>query len=114
MAEENLGSGLFLDQSLDFDPSSTGDLRTVSGSEELEKDLSFQLIIILSDSIGQPITPATRSEIRSLAVDTITSDSRVDSIDRGSIELTKPDRETIRLQAVVTAGGETRELVFNL
>jgi hypothetical protein len=114
MPEENLGSGLYLDQELDFDPSTTGDLRTVDGSEELQKDLAFQLLIVLSDYIGPPLTPGTRADIKSLTVDTITSDSRVDSIDRGSMQVTKPTPESIRVQVLVIADGDEQELVFNL
>jgi len=114
MPEENLGSGLYLDQTLDFDPSTTGDLRTVDGSEELQKDLAFQLLIVLSDYIGPPLTPGTRAEIKTLTVDTITSDSRVDTLDRGSMQVSKPTPESIRIQVFVTAGGDEQELVFNL
>lgn len=114
MPEENLGSGLYLDQNLDFDPNTTGDLRTVSGSEELQKDLAFQLLITLDEFIGPPLTPGTRADIKSRTVDTITSDSRVDSLDRGSLQVQKPNRNSIRLSVVVFAGGEEQELVFNL
>ena len=114
MPEKNLGSGLYLDQTLDFDPSTTGDLRTVSGSEELQKDLAFQLLIVLSDYIGPPLTPGTRAEIKSRTVDTILSDIRVDSIDRGSMTVSKPNPESIRIQAFVIAEGEEQELVFNI
>ena len=114
MPEDNLGSGLYLDQNLDFDPSTTGDLRTTSGSEELQKDLAFQLLIVLDDYIGPPLTPGTRSEIKSLTVDTILSDSRVTSIDRGAMTVSKPNPESIRIEAFVTADGSNHELVFNL
>lgn len=114
MPEENLGSGLYLDQTLDFDPNETGDLRTTSGSEELQKDLAFQLLIVLQDYIGPPLTPGTRSEIKSLTVDTITSDVRVDSVDRGSMRVQKVNPESIRISVVVTADGEREDLVFNL
>lgn len=114
MPEENLGSGLYLDRELDFDPNETGDLRTISGSDELQKDLAFQLLITLDDFIGPPLTPGTRADIKSLTVDTITSDSRVDALDRGSMQVRKPDRNSIVIQVIVFAGGEEQELVFNL
>ena len=114
MSERSLGSGLYLDKSLDFDPNTTGDLRTVSGSDELQKDLAFQLLITLDEFIGPPLTPATRADIKDLTIDTILSDSRVDSIDRGSLTIGKPDRHSIRLQVVVFADDERQELVFNL
>jgi hypothetical protein len=112
MPEENLGSGLYLDQSLDLGVGSTGDLRTVSGGEELQKDLAFQLIIILSDLKGQPLTPDTRAEIKSLTLDTILSDSRVDDVDRGSMVIEKPDQNSISIEAFVEALGTGQDLVF--
>lgn len=114
MPEINLGSGLYLDQSLDFDVSTTGDLQTTSGSEELQKDLAFQLLIILDDLMGQPLTPDTRAQIKSLTLDTILSDSRVDDVDRGSLTIGKPNPESIRIEAIATASGQPQELVFNL
>jgi len=114
MPEENLGSGLYLDQTLDFGVGSTGDLRHISGSSELEKDLSFQLLIILDDLMGQPLTPEVEAQVKSLTVDTILSDSRVDDIDRGSMNLFKPNAESLIIQTLVTAGGSEQELVLNL
>jgi len=114
MPEENLGSGLYLDSGLDFDPSERGDLRTVSGSEELQKDLAAQLLFTLDEYTGAPLEPAVRSEIRSKTVDTMLADDRVNSVDRGSITVTKPDRNTIRIQLVLFSAGEGQELVFNI
>lgn len=114
MPEENLGSGVYVDQNLDFDPNETGDLRTISGSAELQKDLAFQLLITLDRFVGPPLTPGTRADIKSRTVDTITSDTRVDSIDRGSIRVEKPNPESIRIEATVTAGGEQQQFVFNV
>lgn len=114
MPERNLGSGLYLDSDLDLGVGTTGDLRTVSGSEELQKDLAFQLLITLQEYIGPPLTPATRADIKSRTVDTILSDTRVDTLDRGSMTVTKPTPESIRIEAVVYAGGEEQELIFNL
>lgn len=114
MPEENLGAGPYLDSTLDFGVSRTGDLRHTSGSEELEKDLSFQLLIILDDFIGQPLTPELEAQVKSLTVDTITSDSRIRDVDRGSIRLFKPDRESLTISAPVEADGQEQELVFNL
>lgn len=114
MSEDYLGSGLYLDTSLDFDPNGIGDLRTVDGSDELQKDLAFQLLITLQEFVGPPLTPAVRADIKDLTIDTITSDTRVDDIDRGSLRVEKPDKNTIRLQAIVTANGTKQELVFTI
>lgn len=114
MAEDNLGAGLYLDQTLDFGVGSTGDLRYEEGSSELEKDLSFQLLIILDDLRGQPLTPETEAKIKSRTVDTITSDVRVDDLDRGSMQVAKPNGESLVIQTYVRAGGERQQLVLNV
>jgi len=114
MAEEDLGAGIYLDRTLDFEVGGTGDLRTTSGGEELEKDLSFQLLIVLDELKGQRLTPETEANIKSLTVDTITSDVRVEAIDRGSIQVRKPGRNSLRIDAFVTTTDSEYELVFNL
>jgi hypothetical protein len=114
MPEDSLGSGLYLDQTLDFDINTTGDLRSSSGSAELEKDLSFQLLIILDGVKGQPLTPALRADVKDLTTNTLLSDSRVQSVDQGSMQVSKPNPEAIRINAVVTALGTEQELVFRV
>lgn len=111
---EELGAGIALDETLDFSINGSGDIASTSGAEELEKDLSFQLLIILSDFKGQPLRPETESEIKSLTVDTISSDVRVDEVDRGSVEVEKPGREAIRIGVPVSTLQGEHELVFNL
>jgi hypothetical protein len=114
MSEETLGAGIYLDRDLDFEIDQTGDLRSESGSAELQKDLAFQLQIILSEYIGLPMRPGTVSDIKSDTIRTLISDDRVDSVDRSSFVLEQVGDRSLFVQVVVFAGGEQQELVFNV
>lgn len=114
MVEQNLGSGLYLDEDLDLTVDELGDIETSFGIEELQKDLSFQLIFVLDPYIGQPLTTDVVSQVRSKTVDTVTADTRVDSVDRGSMTVRKPDPESITIQLNIFADGSEEELVFTL
>jgi len=114
MSDSSLGSGLYLDTNFDLDVGQTGDLRSVNGVDELQKDLAFQLTILLDNFIGQPLSPETEAQIKSITIDTLSSDNRVGQVDRSSITVRKPDRNTIAIQAPVIADNERRELVFEI
>lgn len=114
MTSDELGSGLSLDQSFDFEIASDGDLRAVSGFDELNKDLGFQLTIILGDLKGQPLTPDVRGEIKSLTIDTLSSDERVLSVNESGIRIEQIGRETLRLAASYDSVEGPQELVFTL
>lgn len=114
MSEDNLGSGLYLDQTLDLSVNTTGDIQTVSGSKELQKDLSFQLLILLKGYTGQPLTPEVRSEIKDTTIDALLSDSRVDSVNRGAIAVQRVGQSSIKLEVLLTALGGSQEFVFTI
>lgn len=52
MTEHNFGAGIGLNPNWDLEVDSTGDIATVSGREELEKDISMLAAIRLSDQLG--------------------------------------------------------------
>jgi hypothetical protein len=114
MSESNLGAGLYLDSKFDLNVAQTGDLRSSSGSEELEKDLAFQLKIVLDDIVGQPLTPDVRAEIISLTIDTITSDLRVQTLDRSSITVTRVRSDALFVEALVETKSGEQELVLSI
>jgi hypothetical protein len=116
MSEENLGSGQFLDQSLDLEVGSTGDIKTVSGREELEKDLAFQMIFSLEPYTGQPPTPEIEAEVKRIAYRVAIADVRVTAVDRENITVNWNTREK-ELDATVpvtTTTDEQYDLVFNV
>lgn len=112
---DELGRGQYLDASLDFDISNTGDIRaTQDGTSELQKDLAFQLVIVLGDFQGQRLTPELKSRIKGTTVDVILSDSRVRDVDRGSITASQTSRNSVRIGAPVFTRNGRQELVFEI
>jgi hypothetical protein len=114
MAEENLGSGIELTQSFDFTLTPDGDIATVSGTEEINKDIAFQLSIILSPFEGSRLTPSVKNKIKSRTIDTLNSDNRVNTVDSSSITVRGVGDGTIRVDANYFAGGTQQELIFEL
>jgi hypothetical protein len=109
-----LGAGPALDQSMDFSITPDGDIAASRGEEELNKDLAFQLIIILDDLSGQQLSPDTRGQIKSLTVDTINSDTRVESVSRGSVQVESAGRDSIRLSASFISNSGQQEFVITV
>lgn len=114
MVEENIGAGIALDQSMDFGVSSEGDIRSVRGAEELNKDIAFQLKLILVDLKGQPLTPDTKGQIKSDTINTLLSDNRVVRVNRAGIEIRDTGRDSIRIIADYQSTAGPQELVFEL
>lgn len=111
----DLGRGIFLDQALDFDLTNTGDVRmTVNGSRELQKDLAFQLKIVLDPFLGQRLTPNTKSEIKSDTIAVLISDSRVRDVDRSGVSIRETGRSSLAITATVNTIEGQQELVFRL
>lgn len=112
--EERLGAGINLDRAYDFSIDSTGDIQSVSGAEELNKDLAFQLSIALDEFRGKPVTNELKSEIKSVTKNTILSDVRVRSVDSESIQIERSSRDSISVLAPYTSVNGQAELIFKL
>lgn len=113
---ENLGSGIYLDKSLDFDIDETGDIRDANGIEEVEKDLSFQMIFSLSQYIGEAPTPEVEAEIKRTTYRVAIADVRVSSVERESIAVNwAEDMKQFDVEVPTTVDtGEEYELVFEI
>lgn len=112
--EEDLGSGIALDESFDFEVSPRGDIDSVSGAEELNKDLAFQLNILLDEFRGQPLNNELKSNIKTRTIDGINSDVRVDFVRESEIQIRQTDRNTISLLVPYNSEAGDQELVFRL
>lgn len=116
MSEDNLGSGQYLDQNLDFEVDAGGDIQTSSGIDELQKDLAVQMIVSLSQFIGESPTPETEADIKRMAYRVAIADVRVSSVNRENITvewiggMKKFDVEV----PLTTDTDEEYELVFNV
>lgn len=109
------GSGIYLDERLDFAVNTAGDLRTVSGIDELEKDLSIQMIAGLRQYLGQPPTSNLDAKIFNTASNIALADTRVASVntDQSSVSFNQTRDEMILNLVVRTVDGE-QELVFEV
>lgn len=116
MSEEELGSGQYLDQNLDFEVDTTGDIRASDGIDEVEKDLAVQMIFSLSDFLGQQPTAETEADIKRVAYRVAIADIRVSSVDRENItvEWMREGREFDVTVPLAVETGEEYELVFNV
>lgn len=115
MANENLGAGIYLDEYLDFDVDETGDLRAAFGTDELQKDLSIQMIFELDQYRGSPPTKNTRSKVASDVIELAELDPRVEDVPRDSISVSFSDdnMDLFIDLSVITESGE-QELVFEI
>lgn len=116
MPEENLGSGQYLDEDLDFEVDTTGDIRASDGQEELEKDLSFQMIISLSQFLGEPPTAEVESEIKRMAYRVAVADVRISGVNRAEIDVEWAEsmKQFDVSVPVTTNTDEEHELVFEV
>lgn len=112
---EEFGSGIALDEHLDFSIDNTGDLDTVSGAEELEKDLAINMMHNLQQYIGQPRTNRLDSKVLGTAKNVALADVRVDDVDEGdaSVEWSHDSRD-LMVHLPVVAGDEEYVLVFDV
>lgn len=114
---EQYGAGIKLDQNLDLTVSEIGDIGTVNGLDELEKDLSFQLNFTLRRFLGEKPTNNLKARVRNVTKQVVELDTRVRRFDERVSEVRFPDRrsETISITApIVTESGEQFELVFEV
>lgn len=106
----DFGSGPSLSEDLDLRVDATGDILASDGLEELEKDLSFRLLVAFENTTFGVLDPGAREDIRVTARGAITADPRIDTVSDISIFDTGGlDEITVGITA--TAGGEQVELV---
>ncbi len=119
MSEELYGNGVYLDENFDFELGPSGDLRMSRGLSELEKDLSFQMVISLSPLIGMRATKNFEVKLRDRATKVALADERIESVEKDNVvvrETTELSAQNIEYEIVlpVFASGEQQQLVFNL
>ncbi len=113
MVDTDYGAGIALDRELDLEIDATGDIESVDGVDELEKDISFQLIRVLSDEVGLPISRKEESRIARLARITIEADPRISQVESLSADIRRGAQE-IEIDASVRAGDAVEQFVFEV
>lgn len=98
----------------DFDISESGDLRTVSGIDELQKDLAFRAAVNLEETLGGPLTPTKMNRIRSKVRQTMEDDDRISRI--VSLDVSRVDgrANTIQVNTTLTTIDGRAELIFEV
>lgn len=109
----DFGSGIFLTQDFDFEVTNTGDIRTESGVDELEKDIALQMIKEKDDLIGLPQYPNTSARISSQTREILNADPRVSQVVSVNVKFITSLNEAEITSSVTTDNGE-QELVFNI
>lgn len=112
---DDLGSGPLLDEHFDFSVGETGDLLNTTGVGELQKDLAIRMVLGLSQYLGSAPSNNIGAKVGATATKIAVSDSRVDSVDKDSIQTSfNSDRDELRLQMTVFTSDGEQELVFNV
>lgn len=115
------GSGIYLSSEKDVPPTwdmdvtSSGDIRTVSGSQELEKDVALSTTIRIGEEIGSRITPVVRNRIRARVLDALDDEVRINSV--LVLDVSEVANRDNLLEIVVEANtvqDESTELVFEV
>jgi hypothetical protein len=90
----------------------TRDIRTVTGNEELEKDVAYATAVAVQEHLGDTITPLVLGQIQSTVNDVLEDESRIDSVQQ--VDVTHIDTDTVEVVAIVRAGRDRVELVFEV
>lgn len=110
MPDDNLGSGIKLTEDWDMDIDPTGDISTVSGRKELQKDLAMLLAIrqneVLGNIMQRQADPNSLKQIELLAKRTIQSDERVRSVNNVSVQPHPSEPDAAMVEADVTADSD--------
>lgn len=109
----DFGAGIALSEDWDFEIDSTGDIKTVSGQTELQKDVAFNVARNLQDVLGRRMDNATSKRIEISVQNVLVNEVRIDevlSVDVRRIEMS--DMFEVVAEAVAT--DERVELVFTV
>lgn len=101
---EPWGSGMELTQDWDLEVDRTGDISSVAGLEELEKDLAFRSAQELAGSVGSVLNKDTVAQIKRAARRALSEDVRVNRV--VSLEVVEQGHEEVEVRATVVSSDE--------
>lgn len=111
----DFGAGVSLNEDWDFQVDSSGDLATVSGEQELQKDVAFNVARNWGDSIGRRVDSATQKRIQVTARDVLLNDPRIESITNLDVRRIEDNLNQFEVVATVnTFVDGTFDLVFEV
>ena len=115
---ERFGSGIHLNSNdvdgfdWDLDVDESGDLRSTSGLDELQKDVAFRSAQALEDVIGHHLTPTAMNRVRSTIRDVLETEDRIKRIVRMDVSRVGGQPNTVRVRADVNTESDVVSLVF--
>lgn len=111
MAE--FGGGIDLTQDLDIDLNNVGDVQTISGQDELEKDVSLQSLIAIEPINGRQKTNQTKTNLKRAIRGAIVEDPRIQRLENITVSFIDGTNE-VEVVTRVVSSDEEQELVFSL
>lgn len=106
---DTYGAGPTLDEDLDFSIDPTGDIESLGGLTELEKDLGWQLKVSLRRFEGESSNTNVESKAQDTAEKVAEADGRITTVDsRRSDAVVKDNGRTIEVTLVVNTINEER------
>ena len=116
---DNFGGGIYLTDNSDLAPTwdldvdESGDIRTVTGIDELNKDVAYATAVEIQDTaIGERLEPVVLRRIKAIVRSVFQDEERIDNI--LIVNAREAGMDTVEVVAEVRANDETIELVFEV
>jgi len=109
----DFGSGPTLDENLDFTITTTGDIETGSGDDELAKDLAFRIHRAFEDiELGMQFTESAKEDLRIDIGVALGEDARVESVSDITLVQNASDRNQLDIGVTVETADGPFDLVI--
>lgn len=115
---DEYGGGIYLSSENDIGPKwdmkidNSGDIKTVTGEAELQKDVAYSTTIRVLPELGGRIEPVVLNRIEARIRDALEDEDRINNI--LIIDVTDIGNDTVQIVSQVNADNETIELVFEV
>lgn len=113
---DEYGSGISLDENLDMEIDSTGDIQSTDGLSELQKDIAWQSTFSLQRFLGS--SPTDEVEVQALNTATLVAeaDSRVDTVipEKSTVSFVEGNKKLKVKMSYLTNAGEEQEFIYEV
>jgi hypothetical protein len=113
--EQNIGGGIALNKDFDLMIDDTGDIKTITGVDEVKKDISYNITENLQEILGKPKTKESAYEAKRVCYDTVDSYANVGGIEAIRIGFGNiVDDFDLAIEMIITINDEQKELVVTV
>lgn len=113
--EENLGGGIALNEDYDLTIDKNGDIKTVTGVEEVKKDLAYNTAEALQDILGESKSTDAAYEVKRVCQDAVNSYDNAGGITDMRIDFGNfSDDYDLRVAYIVRINDEPKDLVVTV